>query len=164
MTSPQPRVREIPLENGWLVKNQLDRVDFEDAFAVDVDPALPNDPQWWIDLVFANPPKPVVAMMWLRNLVMKPFGVKRSKEDAVFAPLDANEHEIVLGTNDKHLNFRASVIVEQRDGDQTVTMTTVVKFNNKYGRLYFVPVKPMHKYVVLPMLLRHAAKSAAKTL
>lgn len=41
----------------------------------------------------------------------------------------------------------------------TLTIGTVVKFNNRFGRLYFLPVKPMHAHVIVPMMLRHLAKT-----
>jgi hypothetical protein len=116
----------------------------------------------------SNPPKPVRALMATRNALMKPFGVKRGKadpldgkDDALFDPVAEDEREVVMGADDKHLNFRANVLVRRAGGRQTLTMATVVHYNNFFGRLYFVLVLPFHKWIVVPMTLRHAAKSAA---
>jgi hypothetical protein len=169
--SPRPGVREVPVDKDWLVSGQLDRIDFSDAFSIDYDPALPNDPQWWIDQVFSHPPKPVSAMLAIRNAAMAPFGLKHSKADPLdgkpaqlFETFDANEHEVVMGTDDKHLNFRANILTGREGERCTLTMATVVRFNNRFGRAYFIPVKPIHARVVVPMTLRHAVRVAEKSL
>jgi hypothetical protein len=159
-------VRKVAIKPDWLIASALDRVDFQDAFAIDVDPSLPTDPQWWADQMLANPPKSVAALMGLRNLAMKPFGLKtgeldESGENEVFKPLDRSEQELLLGTDDSHLNFRGNLVVEPAPESLTVTFGTVVKFNNRFGRLYFLPVRPMHARVIVPMMLRHLAKTRA---
>jgi hypothetical protein len=159
------RVRKVALQPEWLISTALDRVDFEDAFAIDVDPSLPADPQWWVKLILENPPKAVAALMGARNLAMKPFGLKSGElteagESDVFTPIDRTDHELLVGTDDRHLNFRGNIVTEPGEGKLTVTIGTVVKFNNRFGRLYFVPVRPMHAHVIVPAVLRHAARVA----
>jgi hypothetical protein len=56
----------------------------------------------------------------------------------------------LLGTDDDHLDFRASVLVEA----ETVTLTTIVRIHNRRGRLYMALVWPMHPLVVKSMLYR----------
>jgi hypothetical protein len=159
-------VRKVALQPDWLISAALDRVDFQDAFAIDVDPSLPADPEWWVRLLREHPPKSVAVLMGARNLAMKPFGLKTGEltqdgESEVFTPIDSTEHELLFGTNDKHLNFRGNVVTEPGAEKLTITIGTVVKFNNRFGRLYFVPVRPMHAYVVVPAVLRHAARVAS---
>jgi hypothetical protein len=156
-------VRKVEIKQEWLISNALEHVDFQDAFAIDVDPSLPADPQWWADKLLANPPKSVAAMMGLRNLAMKPFGLKtgdldESGENEVFKPLARSDDELLLGTDDRHLNFRGNLVTESTPEKLTLTLGTVVKFNNRLGRAYFVPVRPMHAHVIVPMVLRHMAK------
>lgn len=157
-------VRKVPVRPEWLLADALDRVDFQDAFSVDVDPSLPSDPKWWADRMLSDPPKSVAALMSARNLAMKPFGLKageldESGESEVFKPLDRTDSELLVGTDDRHLNFRGNLLTESADGRMTVTIGTVVKFNNRFGRLYFLPVRPMHAHVIVPMMLRHVAKT-----
>lgn len=157
-------VQKVPIKPEWLIAKALDRVDFEDAFAVEVDPSLPSDPQWWADRMLEDPPKSVAVLMGARNLAMKPFGLKtgeldESGENEVFKPLDRTDSELLLGTDDRHLNFRGNLVTEAEGGKLTLTIGTVVKFNNRFGRLYFLPVKPMHAHVIVPMMLRHLAKT-----
>jgi hypothetical protein len=159
-------VRKVELRPEWLINSALDRVDFEDAFAIDVDRSLPQDPNWWLKLILEHPPKAVAALIGARNLAMKPFGLKSGEqtehgESDVFTPIDSSEHELLVGTDDKHLNFRGNVVTEPHEDRLTLTFGTVVKFNNAFGRLYFLPVKPMHAHVVVPAMLRHAARVAS---
>lgn len=157
-------VRKVSIKPEWLIASALERIDFQDAFAVEVDPSLPNDPQWWADRMLSDPPKSVAALMGARNLAMKPFGLKtgeldESGENEVFKPLERTDTELLVGTDDRHLNFRGNLVTEAGAGKLTLTIGTVVKFNNRFGRLYFFPVKPMHAHVIVPMMLRHLAKT-----
>lgn len=157
-------VRKVPIDPKWLIASSLDRIDFQDAFAIEVDPSLPSDPKWWADRMIADPPKSVALLMGARNLAMKPFGLKtgeldESGENEVFKPLDRTDSELLVGTDDRHLNFRGNLVTEVEEGRLTLTIGTVVRFNNRFGRAYFVPVRPMHAHVIVPMMLRHLAKT-----
>ena len=69
-----------------------------------------------------------------------------------FTVLDRNENEIVMAENDKHLNFRTSVFIDRHDITSTIYFSTVVSFNNIWGKLYFVPVKPFHRLIIRSLL------------
>ena len=47
---------------------------------------------------------------------------------------------------------------EKEPGGQTFTITTVVKFNNRLGRLYFFFIRPFHKVIIRSMLKRVAKR------
>jgi hypothetical protein len=66
----------------------------------------------------------------------------------LFTVVDRNEDEIVMGENDKHLNFRTSVYIERNSADTQIYLSTLVKFNNIWGKLYFLPVKPFHRLII----------------
>lgn len=58
--------------------------------------------------------------------------------------------ELLLGRDAGHLDFRASVLVE----DERVTLSTVVRIHNVRGRLYFAVVRRFHARLVRRMLRR----------
>lgn len=104
-----------------------------------------------------------VFLMKLRDKIAKRFGLKTSEtsskescnyeigsQHGIFKIFDKTDNEIILGENDKHLNFKVSLLLEphQDNYDKTVSITTVVQFNNLFGKLYFFPVKPFHKLIV----------------
>ena len=67
--------------------------------------------------------------------------------------------KVVLGLDDRHLDFR--VLVEVRDlgsGRQEVAATTIVKTHNWLGRAYLVIIMPFHRIVVPAMLAQILAK------
>ncbi|WP_407564660.1 DUF2867 domain-containing protein [Streptomyces sp. 184] len=71
--------------------------------------------------------------------------------DVLPFPVVAQEGaELLLGRDAGHLDFRASVLVE----DGRVTLSTVVRIHNRRGRLYFAVVRRFHPRVVRRMLRR----------
>lgn len=63
--------------------------------------------------------------------------------------LARSPHEVVLGENDKHLDFKVSFLCTPTDqGKQSFSITTLVHFNNVMGRIYFLPVKPFHGCII----------------
>lgn len=101
-----------------------------------------------------------------------PCGVKQSRHDRLQAALQdftfqpgtslrgwkvyqRATHEIVLGADESHLDFRVSVLVSEEDGVRWVTVSTVVLYNNWKGRAYFLPVHIGHQ-IILP----HAVPTA----
>lgn len=66
--------------------------------------------------------------------------------------------EIILSKNDKHLNFWVGIYCSQpENGWQEASVTTVVKFNNLFGRIYFIGIWVVHKLFV-KSLFRKALK------
>jgi hypothetical protein len=58
------------------------------------------------------------------------------------------------------LDFRISLFLEPIEGDvfkKIITISTTVIFHNKFGKIYFLPVKPFHKRIV-PVMLKGIIK------
>lgn len=107
-------------------------------------------------------------LMRIRNAVVRPFGLKTSpieKAEAIqnpYSPINSqvgpftvllrSDDEIVVGQNDKHLQFRASVYADKEAS--ALYLITVVNFLNIYGRIYFFVVRPFHKLIVRTALQR----------
>jgi hypothetical protein len=99
-------------------------------------------------------PKWANVLMKIRHYIVKPFGLKTTKEtnDKMFPIIDQNENEIIMGINDNHLNFRVSVLT---DRIQTyIYMTTVVQYKNNFGKIYFLFIKPFHRLMVSSIMRR----------
>ena len=68
-----------------------------------------------------------------------------------------SENEIVAGRNNKHMDFRLSVL-KVPDGDRTnVVVSTICAVHNLAGRLYLFFVVPFHRYGVRKLLARALA-------
>jgi len=114
-----------------------------------------SDPAW-VDWLFA-----------LRNKIVSLFGLKTSGAGegkavrqnfkcevgdrvGLFKILDKTENELILGEDDKHLDFRVSLFLDKQN--QELTVSTLVKIHNGLGRIYFLFVKPFHVLIVPTML------------
>lgn len=106
--------------------------------------------------------------MKIRNCIVGLFGLKAgNKQEAnvadhystgskavYFTVTDRNDCEIIMAENDKHLNFRASVLINRNGTDSKIYLTTIVRYNNFLGRLYFMSVKPFHSIIMKSILKR----------
>lgn len=127
---------------------------------------------------FTSDPAWVTWLIALRNRVVPLFGLKTSgagyaEREAIihnfkcevdesvvlFKVFDKNEREIILGEDDKHLDFRVSLFLDKQNN--ALTVSTVVKIHNWLGRLYFLPVKPFHKMIV-PAMVKGMVKQLSK--
>lgn len=81
------------------------------------------------------------GLLGLRNTLVRPFGLKTGEPDRpIFPTCLETETEIILGTDDKHLNFRIGLI--RQDG--RLYMSTWVRPHNIWGRAYLRLVMPFH--------------------
>ncbi|TIV23176.1 MAG: DUF2867 domain-containing protein, partial [Mesorhizobium sp.] len=81
----------------------------------------------------------------------------REDESVAFFPvLSRSENELVLGVDDRHLDFRASILLGalNDEGAFEVVVTTVVHCHNTFGRAYLTLIKPFHVLVVRSNLSR----------
>lgn len=66
----------------------------------------------------------------------------------IFTLLDITPDEVLLCDDDKHLKVVLSVsLAKQASGQTLVTVTTVVHVHNLLGKIYMLPVAPMHKLI-----------------
>jgi len=129
---------------------------------------------------FTSAPKWIQNLFEFREKLAKIVGLKTGKKKAerqkaldafhcepgqqlgLFKVLSKTDNEVILGEDDKHLNFRISITVERLNGDnKKVTLSTWVHFNNFFGKLYFIPVKPFHKLIV-PSMMKAMVKESSK--
>jgi Protein of unknown function (DUF2867) len=104
-------------------------------------------------------------LLRLRNMAVAPLrlkpGVKTRRDGmsgekiGIFPILSQSPARVVLGLDDRHLDFRLLVDVEDLgEGRQSVTASTVVKTHNWLGRIYLALVKPFHRIIVRAMLAK----------
>lgn len=147
--------------------------DLVDAFAIDLPPDTTGDPLRLAEFVFATQPGWIAALMCVRDTLVRPFGIKTSRrlqaEQAtsgarhigILRIFACDENEVTLGEDDRHLDFRVSVLRQSKvemDGgsDARVVVTTVVRCHNRLGRVYIAAIRFFHRRVVIASL-RHAA-------
>ncbi len=90
-----------------------------------------------------------------RRALIESFTGKPGEQIGLFRVVDKSANELLLGEDDKHLDFRVSLLLEDMNAsvtDRYLTISTAVRFHNGLGRLYFIPVKPFHRLIVRSML------------
>lgn len=156
---------------GSHIASRLEGADFYDAWAIDAADPSPSALGQFLKALRATP-RWVNACMALRNRAVQWVGLKDlgelstidpAKPEADYRPGDRvgiftlfenTPDEVLLGDRDKHLDVVLSVHCERRPGRPVrVTVTTVVHTKNRLGRLYMLPVRPMHK-LIAPSTLR----------
>jgi hypothetical protein len=110
--------------------------------------------------------------MTVRDALVAGFGLKTAKHltslgaeerkgrVGIFKIYSRSEAEIVLGEDDKHLDFRLSVLCANQaalPGKRRLVLSTVVHCHNRLGRAYILLIAPFHRLVVRSSLRRAAS-------
>ena len=124
--------------------------DFLDCYTV----ASNKDPRTAADILLTMPWW-ARALMVMRNLLVAPFGLTTETNDQIdkigLFPVDTEtDSEITAGFDDKHLEFRISVLRE----DGMIYLSTWVQPHNVWGRLYLGLVMPFHILIIRNALHR----------
>jgi hypothetical protein len=132
---------------------------FVDAYRLVVaDPAL--DARAAARRMMGRTPRWIGVLMALRNRAVTPLGLKAPRAGAantadrigIFPVLSQSPDRVVLGLEDRHLDFRVIVDVALAGDHCRVTLTTMVRTHNRLGRVYLAIVLPFHRIIVRAML------------
>ncbi|MCX8999230.1 DUF2867 domain-containing protein [Rhizobiaceae bacterium BDR2-2] len=115
--------------------------------------------------MLGNSPAWVRLLMTLRNRIVALFGLKTAGVAAGaegqiggFPVVSERDDQVVLGFNDRHLDFRIVIdVVLESAGGSRVSVTTLVDRHNLFGRFYIAAVTPFHRLIVTSALARLAA-------
>ena len=159
--------REFALPDHSRLAPLYPGADLADAYAVAVPPDSSADVAELARAVLAEPPGWVKPLMAARDGIMRWFGVKtvqkivegsarRGRETIGFFPVrERLDDEVVLGEDDRHLDFRSSFLVRQdAAGSRELVWVTVVHCRNRLGRLYLAAIGPFHRMIVPAYLAR----------
>ena len=152
--------RTIP--EGSVISKGFEKFDYYDSFMVSI---TSNES---IDVLLNKGftvPQFAIFLMKIRNSIVKVFGLKTGdgkekvldyypvgKRAKYFTVVDRNENEIVMQENVKHLNFRTSLLKSRNETGTHVFLTTIVKYNNIFGRIYFAPVQLFHRMIMKALM------------
>jgi hypothetical protein len=142
-------VQEINIPSMSLAMHSLPHIDFADAFKCQLSEDQPQNIDSVTRAIFLTMPQWVAKLLELRNAIVRPLGLKTSIDSdpsrdrdelkpgtavGVFEVLARRlNEEIMLGEDDKHLDYRVSVRLEYEEEKCWVVVSTVVKFNNWLG-------------------------------
>ena len=136
------------------------------------------------ELFFNSGPKWADFLMSIRDKIVGLFGLKTASKISdeerkhgalkfeegeqlnIFKLYSKSESELIMGDDDKHLNFRVSLLLDSTDigsKKKKILITTVVTYRNWLGKIYFIPVKPFHGFIVKETLRRMIRKIESNT-
>ncbi len=103
-------------------------------------------------------PQWIIALMKVRNAIIKPFGLKGEKNlsDLVIVESDSLA---TISKSDRHLDFVIAFMTERRMNDSVyLSVCTKVRYNNRMGKFYFSIIKPFHK-LICKILLKQVRRN-----
>ncbi len=127
---------------------------------------------------FSAVPNWASQLFTLRNKIVQSLGLKVGEEIAdrdtylancqfeigdqmgLFKIFDKTENELIIGEDDKHLDFRISLMKDK--ATNSISITTIVDFHNWMGKGYFIPVRPFHRMIV-PIMLNNIVQKISKS-
>jgi hypothetical protein len=173
----------------WHLRDRV--IHHEDRFTL----ALPSrglperDAAAWLAAVLdgflASRPRGVTRMMALRNVLVRPLGLRTSELGCPVSSLlsagaparfadrfpvhafevaaDGRSAQVVLGADDKHLVFRSCVAVRLAgDGVVEFELSNRIACRNAFGRFYVAVIDWPHRKFVAPAMLAHAIAAARR--
>lgn len=155
----EPCWHRVAVPDGSQLAARVHECDHVDSVRFDLE--LPVTLDNALNLLGAPLTGAMAAAMRLRDALVGRLGLKTSdvyragdprhpvscevgERIGSFTIFERTAHEAIVGKNDRHLDFRVSMLVEEA----AVTMTTMVFFRNAWGRCYFAVVKPFHLAMV----------------
>jgi hypothetical protein len=165
------RVTAVPFPPDSGITRTYPSPNLADAYSVELPAGASTDPELLARFIFCQLAPWMTALMKMRDALVSGFGLKtirrltslgeQSKASRVgfFKIHSVDKKEIVLGEDDKHLDFRLSVLCSGHsslEGKRCLTLSTVVHCHNRLGRLYIVLIAPFHRLIVRSLLHRAA--------
>jgi len=160
---------DVPASSA-LEHDRIANCDFRDSYRVPLShPELGMAEIFFA--VFGHTPLPMKAMLIVRNALARLGGLEVSTVAEIMRPeirsdyragnkigpwpvFFVGESEIIAGRDNKHMDFRLSVL-KQRDGDRVdVVVSTICSVNNLFGRIYLFLIVPFHRAGVQSLLSR----------
>jgi len=172
MSTQQHHPVPVPLPAESAIANSYVSVNLADAYCVELPDGASTNPELLARFIFTHQARWIRGLIGIRDALLAGFGLKTAKHlrslklESGTERLDffkiytTTPNEIVLGEDDKHLDFRLSVLCSgpSSGAKRHLIMSTVVHCHNRLGRLYLFLIAPFHRLIVQSSL-RSAARA-----
>lgn len=165
------KARAIAVPSNSVLAPLYRNADLVDAYAVQLPAGASDDLLVLARAGFERQAWWVRALTRVRDAVMTTVGVKSSRAVGIaaaargpvvgfFPLLWRSAEELVMGEDDRHLNFRLSIQLRAgAAGGRELVVVSVVHCHNLLGRAYLAAITPFHR-VIAPASLEQAARRA----
>ena len=150
-------VTKIPLPASSALHARRKSGDFLDCYAVTATMPVRD-----AALVITDFPHWAKFLLLIRRIVTTPFGLDNQGPEAsdrvgIFPVCSETATEIIAGFDDKHLDFRVSVLAHEGK----ISLATWVAPHNVGGRIYLAAIMPFHVAIARNALTRVWQRSGA---
>ncbi len=164
------RARAVPMPGDCSLAPLYADADLLDAYAVRLPPGASDDLEALARAGFERSAWWIRALMRVRDMVMATVGVKSSRAIGraaatrgpvigFFPLLSRSATELILGADDRHLDFRVAVQLRtDASGGRELVVATVVHCHSRLGRNYLAAITPFHR-VIARANLEQAARA-----
>lgn len=172
MSIKHPHVTAVSLPPESAVAQTYASMHLADAYSIELPAGASTNPELLARFIFAHQAPWISSLMAVRDALVAGFGLKTAKHLAsletesgagrlsIFKIYSTSPTEVVIGEDDKHLDFRLSVLCSGQSSPRAkrhLILSTVVRCHNRLGRLYIFFIAPFHRLVVQSSL-RSAAR------
>ena len=152
------------------ILDSFGRVNYEDRFCFFLKTKNKYEVDFIILKLIKSIPKWFKYILNLRNAIVNVFGLKTGKIEniyeytenlnfkqnqsigVVFIFLKEKNH-LIAELRDKHLDLRFSISIKHEENTTKLSLSTIVKFNNIFGKIYFFLIRPFHR-LIIPNILK----------
>lgn len=163
---------DIPAGSA-LDRAMVEACDFRDSYRVPLKHPQRHMAQIFF-AVFGHTPLWMKAMLVLRNALARLAGLEVPEVAEIMRPemrssyrigdkigpwpvFFVSDDEIVAGRDNKHMDFRLSVLKATDAGAAHIVVSTVCSVHNLFGRIYLSMIVPFHRVGVRRLLARALA-------
>jgi len=165
------KAHAIPVPSDSILAPLYKSADLLDAYAVQLPAGASDDLEVLARAGFERQAWWIRALTRVRDTIMATVGVKSSRAVGTaaaargpvigfFPLLSKSAGELVMGEDDRHLDFRLAV--QQRAGaagGRELVVVTVVHCHNLLGRPYLAVIPPVHRVIARASLEQAASRT-----
>jgi hypothetical protein len=161
------KAHAVPVPSDSVLAPLYVGADLLDAFAIHLPAGASGDLEVLARVAFERQAGWIRALTWVRDAVMATVGVKSSRAIGAAAAarglqvigylplLSKSAGELVMGGDDRHLDFRAAILLRTgAAGGRELVVVTVVHCHNRLGRTYLAVIAPFHRTILRANLER----------
>ena len=149
----------VPIPSDSVLAPLYVGADLLDAFSIHLPAGANDDLEVLVRAGFERPAGWIRALTRVRDAMMATVGVKSSRAIGAaaaargpvigyFPLLSKSAGELVVGEDDRHLDFRVAVLVRtDAQGGRELVVVTVVHCHNRLGRTYLAVIAPFHRAI-----------------
>jgi len=153
------KAHAVPVPSDSVLAPLYVGADLLDAFAIHLPAGASDDLEVLARAGFERPAGWIRALTRVRDAMMATVGVKSSRAIGAaaaargpvigyFPLLSKSTGELVVGEDDRHLDFRVAILLRTgAGGGRELVVVTVVHCHNRLGRTYLAVIAPFHRAI-----------------